>query len=249
MIQIRTFLTSELPYDKLRQLRLSKERMLKEPTKVMDRLQKGNLSPLMRFNYTDKSGKTKTVVFKLQLHRNGDGMVGVRVFPKQKDYQQGDTYHRFQLRRYEEDALKRGEVITKEMMKNGKRGISFIQLDKDTNHLIYTNVKNLVVPNSLNNVELSLEQKKRIRDGKPVELAVGNTKITAGVDLQTIQGFKVIKGDLNEWKQQKEMKWDAANPDKMGFLQTDENRAEYQESLDKKQGRKPISEKKSKMKL
>ena len=247
MIQNRSFLTSELPYRKLKKLGISEEKMLTGPPRTMERLLKGHLSPLMKLSYTNKKGEAKIIFLKLQLERMADGKVDLKVYPRKKDIREGNTYKSFHLTKSEEEALKRGEVVTKKVMSKGKHSINFIQLDRETNHLLYTKTKNLVVPNSLNDIELSLDQKRRIKEGKPVELSIGETKITAGVDLQNIQGFKVMKGDLNEWKHQKELKWDAANPDKMGFLQTDENRAEYQDSLDKQ--RSQNSKKTKSMKL
>ena len=83
------------------------------------------------------------------------------------------------------------------------------------------------------NITLGQNQRQAIREGKPVELEVGDTKVTVGVDLRQNSGFKAIDGDMSEWKRQQEIKWDMANPGAMGYWQTDENRWEYKQVQEK----------------
>ena len=82
-------------------------------------------------------------------------------------------------------------------------------------------------------ITLGQNQRQAIREGKPVELEVGDTKVTVGVDLRQNSGFKAIDGDMSEWKRQQEIKWDMANPGAMGYWQTDANRWEYKQTQEK----------------
>ena len=85
----------------------------------------------------------------------------------------------------------------------------------------------------MKDITLGQNQRQAIREGKPVELEVGDTKVTVGVDLRQNSGFKAIDGDMSEWKRQQEIKWDMANPGQMGYWQTDENRWEYKQVQEK----------------
>jgi hypothetical protein len=77
--------------------------------------------------------------------------------------------------------------------------------------------------------------KQRMRDGLPVEVEVGDTKVTVGVDLNDPTGFRVLKGDLNEWQQKKLVEWDRITPGATGYWQTSENGWEYMKTLQEDQ--------------
>jgi hypothetical protein len=78
-------------------------------------------------------------------------------------------------------------------------------------------------------IELGTSQKEAAREGKLVELNVGNEKVTVGVDLHEPQGFKIVNGDMDEWKRQTAIRYDIDHPEVMGYVQTDRNRWEYQQ--------------------
>ena len=98
------------------------------------------------------------------------------------------------------------------------------------------------------NITLGQNQRQAIREGKPVELEVGDTKVTVSVDLRQNSGFKSIDGDMGEWKRQQEIKWDMANPGQMGYWQTDENRWEYKQVQEKYKMPEPKKEEKKTVK-
>ena len=85
----------------------------------------------------------------------------------------------------------------------------------------------------INDIELGTNQKQAAVEGKPVELAVGDQKVTVGVDLKEPQGFKVVSGDMKEWERQMKIKYDHEHEGFMGYVMTDENRWEYQKVVDK----------------
>jgi hypothetical protein len=82
-------------------------------------------------------------------------------------------------------------------------------------------------------ITLGQNQRQAIREGKPVELEIGDTKVTVGVELSQNSGFKAIEGDLQEWKRKQQIAWDIATPGAMGYWQTEENRWEYKQTLEK----------------
>ena len=57
--------------------------------------------------------------------------------------------------------------------------------------------------------------------------------MTVGVDLREPQGFKVVNGDMQEWERQMKIRYDNEHEGFMGYVQTDENRWEYQKVVDR----------------
>lgn len=85
----------------------------------------------------------------------------------------------------------------------------------------------------VNDIELGMQQKQQVREGKPVELSVGGEKVSVGVDLKEPRGFKVIQGDLKEWERQRQLRYDALHPEYLGLVMTDKNRWEYRKVVDR----------------
>jgi len=80
----------------------------------------------------------------------------------------------------------------------------------------------------VNDIELGMQQKQQVREGKPVELNVGGEKVSVGIDLKEQQGFRLIKGDMKEWERQQKLRYDEIHPEYLGLVMTDKNRWEYQ---------------------
>ena len=77
--------------------------------------------------------------------------------------------------------------------------------------------------------------------GKPVELNVGGEKVSVGIDLKELQGFKLIKGDMKEWERQQKLRYDEIHPEYLGLVMTDKNRWEYQKVVDRQSVERAIS--------
>lgn len=125
--------------------------------------------------------------------------------------------------------IKKGNVLTVKTDTN----TLYLQADPVTNNILSITSKELHLEEKMKSVEkildieLGREQKQSILDGKPVTLEIGGEKSTIGVDIMSPNAFKMLKGDLNEWKRQQEINYDIAHPEFMGLVQTDENRWEY----------------------
>jgi len=87
-------------------------------------------------------------------------------------------------------------------------------LDKETNSLMHRDVASVSIESELmtrdkvKDIELGANQKEALQEGKPVELSLGDTKVTVGVDLREPQGFKVVNGDMKEWERLQQMRYD-----------------------------------------
>ncbi len=139
------------------------------------------------------------------------------------------------------DRLRKGAVLRKEFAEGDNRKMRFVQLDKETNSLMTRDLasvkyeEKLAEVDKIKDIGLGLGQKEAVANGKPVELEVGDQKVTVGVDLREPQGFKVVNGDMEEWKRQEAIRYDDANEGFIGYVQTDENRWEYKQVVDKLQ--------------
>ena len=114
-----------------------------------------------------------------------------------------------------------------------------MQLDPETKSVIHRRVTDVQLEQKLkdmekvNDIELGMQQKQQVREGKPIELNVGGEKVSVGVDLKAPQGFKVIQGDMKEWERQQKLRYDEQHPEYLGLVMTDKNRWEYQQVVDK----------------
>ena len=232
MISKYSFLEEEIPYEKLEKLGISRDAFLSMPKNLVDPIINGRVSPIIEARIKAKNGKTIAIPMKIQLSRDDDGSVKLLTYQRTKEIQNDYCLTPRELNR-----VKNGEVIRKELEENGIRKMKFIQLDKETNALIPRSVAHVRIAEKLkdmekiNHIKLGANQKQQAQEGKPIELNVGDQKVVVGVDLREQQGFKVVNGDMDEWNRQMKIKYDLEHDDYMGYVQTDENRWEYQKCV------------------
>lgn len=228
MISRNVFLPEELPYSKLEQIGITQKDMLNLPPQVVEPLLSGRVTPLIMGELVTSTGEKYRVPLKLQLTRNEAKQVNVLAYPMRKE-----ILNDLNLSRTDLERLKEGEVIRKEVSEYGKRTQRYYQLDNDTKSIMQKSAIHLRLSDrikdieKIGNIELGLEQKKAIHDGKPVELSVGDSKVTVGVNLKEPTGFKNLQGDMELWKQRQAEEYDRLNPGFVGFVKTEENRWEY----------------------
>jgi Protein of unknown function (DUF3945) len=83
--------------------------------------------------------------------------------------------------------LQAGEIVQSKI----KDESYLMQLDKQTNQVLSIQQSKLIVPDFINDVQLSLDQKNALRQGQPIELKKGDTNLTVKLDLNQRSGFKV----------------------------------------------------------
>lgn len=228
------FQPEELPYEKLALLGISEEKLRSMPRELTVTLLEGRITPLFVANVTAEDGKVIALPLKAQMIRDEEGKILLMTYPVRKD-----IANDIQLNDSELNRVKDGEVIRKEMKEDGERKVKFVQMDRETHSLMYRNVGSIPVDERLQDIEkvkdieLGANQKQAIKDGKPVELTLDDTKVTVGIDLREPQGFKIVNGDLKEWERQLHIRYDNAHEDFMGYVMTDENRWEYQKVVER----------------
>lgn len=216
----------ELPYAELAKLGLSQEMVQALPPEVLDRLKAGELTPLV-FLHFNNGNHTYTVPTKLQWVRQGNSDAYLLTYPVRSQPLESKLFTP-----EEADRLSRGDIISKKIPEIDKNLSYLIQLDPETNHYLCENKarvlqKNLADVEKINHIQLGTEQKKQIREGKPVELDVGGEKMVMDVDLREPKNFKVFNGAFDKYESERLKKYDEEHPEVMGYVQTDKNRWEF----------------------
>ena len=222
----------EIPFEKFEKLGISKQDFLAMPKELADTVVNGRVTPLMNTRIHAENGKVIEMHMKLQLTRDDNGNVLLQTYPMRKQIDNAYNLTDRELKKVEE-----GNVIKKEVTEDGEKKVKFIQLDQETKSLISRNVATVKLANKLrdmekiNDIELGANQKQAAQEGKPLELNVGDQKVTVGVDLREPQGFKIVNGDMKEWE------YDEEHEGFMGYVQTDENRWEYRQVVERLSGK------------
>lgn len=229
------FLEREIQYEKLEKIGIDRKSFLSMPKELLEPLLSGKMSPLIKATFKAENGKTVSLPLKLQFVRDKSGNVRIMTFPVRKEIPMKDIkFNDIELKR-----LKEGEVIKKDMIENGSRKQQFIQLDPETKSLMIRSVAairfrdKILDLERINDIQLGRNQKQAAIEGKPIELTIGDRTVTVGVDLREPQGFKIVQGDMNEWKRQQSIKYDLEHEGFMGYVQTEQNRWEYQRVVDR----------------
>jgi hypothetical protein len=238
MIAKDKFLMDEIPFEKFEKLGISKQDFLAMPKELADTVVNGRVTPLMNTRIHAENGKVIEMHMKLQLTRDDNGNVLLQTYPMRKQIDNAYNLTDRELKKVEE-----GNVIKKEVTEDGEKKVKFIQLDQETKSLISRNVATVKLANKLrdmekiNDIELGANQKQAAQEGKPLELNVGDQKVTVGVDLREPQGFKIVNGDMKEWERQMKIKYDEEHEGFMGYVQTDANRWEYRQVVERLSGK------------
>ena len=228
----------EIPFEKFEKLGISKQDFLAMPKELADTVVNGRVTPLMNTRIHAENGKVIEMHMKLQLTRDDNGNVLLQTYPMRKQIDNAYNLTDRELKKVEE-----GNVIKKEVTEDGEKKVKFIQLDQETKSLISRNVATVKLANKLrdmekiNDIELGANQKQAAQEGKPLELNVGDQKVTVGVDLREPQGFKIVNGDMKEWERQMKIKYDEEHEGFRGYVQTDENRWEYCQVVERLSGK------------
>lgn len=227
-----------LPYEKLALLGIDRKKADSLPQEVKEKLASGEVTPLMKVSISAKNGEVITLPLKLQMTLDKNGNPALMAYPVRAVL---ETERNKELRLTDQEAerLRNGEVIQKAVDVNGEKTQQYLQLDPETKSVIHRKVTEVRLEQKLkdmekiNDVELGTQQKQQVREGKPIELNVGGEKVSVGVDLKEPQGFRMIKGDLKEWERQQKIRYDELHPEFVGLVQTDKNRWEYQQVVDR----------------
>ena len=232
-----------LPYEKLAILGIDRKKADSLPMEVKEKLMAGEVTPIMQVSINARNGSIITMPMKLQMTTDKNGAPALIAYPVRAELDR-ERNKVLNLTQQEAERLARGEVIQNV---NGEKTQQYLQLDPETKSVIHRRVTDIKLEQRLkdmekvNDIELGMQQKQQVREGKPVELNVGGEKVSVGIDLKEQQGFKLIKGDMKEWERQQKLRYDEIHPEYLGLVMTDKNRWEYQKVVDRQSVERAIS--------
>lgn len=226
-------INESLPMKYLERIGISKKMAESLPLNFRKALVEGDMTPLIEAKIPMKNGETLYMPMKLQLVKDAGGNTMMIVFPISKKLNL-ENNNLNSLSPESKSRLLQGEVVVAELEIKGQKVRSYVQIDHETNSVVHRPVSEVDLSclsafEKVNDIELGSEQKQRIVEGKPLELNVGSEKVTVGVDLREPQGFKKLKGDMDEWNRKQQIQYDEAHPEFVGLVMTDKNRWEYQQ--------------------
>lgn len=204
----KRFSRQEYPIDILAEFGLTEEMIYDLPDFVHEAIERGGKSPLLPISVEQPFGVTRGYA-KFSLVETEEG-IDVVFYPKLTKANL-DTFSEEQ-----KTALLAGKVIvadvddsyiTQEGVEDTQRIKAFVQLDKDTNGVIYA--PTLPIGRNLNAVgneyDLTGEDLQRFWDGELVTVREanddgGDEPVTIGVDLSTDTGVIVVPGTVEQWE-------------------------------------------------
>ena len=177
--------TEPVPFDKFAKIGIYPKDLMRMPKDLRDAILSGELSPLMRVNVPVGDNSAVSIPMKIQLVHDKDGRLQLLTYQTHRELD-----NNLKLNDTELERVRKGDVIQKEFQEDGKRKMRYVQLDKETNALMYRDVATVNFEEKLQEVDkikdigLGIGQKEALVSGKPVELEVGDQKVTVGFDLR-----------------------------------------------------------------
>ena len=138
MISKTTFLEKEIPYFDFLKLGKSQRDVLNMPKPMLEKLMKGELTPIMELRPKGRGGTEVPLLAKVQIVRDAKGNPSLRIFPVAPK-----IINSMHLNQDEVNALKEGKTILHEQRTNEQRKLVYVALDAETNHLITADAKRL----------------------------------------------------------------------------------------------------------
>lgn len=176
----------ELPFKQFERIGLDKEAVLNLPKTDLKKLLSGNKTDIVTLKI-DQKGIPIKLDAKLSLSRNNDDTISLNVHPYRKEID-----NKFKLDNPQLDKLKQGEIIEiNSKAKNGEMKVHLVQLDKSINELVSVVKDKLKLPEKINDIKLSPEQKEQIASGKEVTIKGGNKELKVQLNLNDPSGIKI----------------------------------------------------------
>lgn len=187
--------SNEVPYGTLEQFGLTQEMIEDLPENILEDILNGFRSPLLPVITKDDRGSIVKARARFLLFRNDDGDLDIIFYPRmlrcELDNYTGD----------EQALLHEGKVIISHAPDDADLKC-FVQIDPDTNQVIYVPTpvigKNLAT--LINHFRVTADDIRLIQNGDAVTFYVGEEPVTAGIDLRSRKGFRIVSGTERDWK-------------------------------------------------
>lgn len=161
----------------------------------MHKLLSGQRTDLIKLQL-EKNGVEKQIEGVFSLKRNADNTVSLLVLKKE-----AEISTKYKLSDTEKRLLNKNEII--KVTIGGEAYLS--QLDVQTNQVLRIKESKMIIPDFIQNVQLSLDQKRLLRDGQSILLKTNARALTVKLNLNEKTGF-AMKSDEIKLHQQREEK-------------------------------------------
>lgn len=194
----------EVPYETLAKFGLTREMIEDLPMHVLEDIGQGRRSPVLPIQVEDENENIIKSHTRFAFVRMEDGTVDVVFYP---------VLNQAPLEQYDQEQQKQllaGKAILADMVMDGKQSKAFVQLDAETNQVIYAPTpvigRNLQV--LAGEMHLSPAEVKVIQNGEPLTFVMEEEPVTVGIDLNDSTGIRLCQGDDQKWKEQTKREWD-----------------------------------------
>jgi hypothetical protein len=179
------FSPEELPYSQFKKLGMDKETVLNLPKSDLQKLLRGDKTDIMDLKLNDNFRIPSEV--KLSLIRESDNTVKLLVHPYRKE-----ILNEFSLDKEQMEKLKNGGIVEGMIKaKNGELKPHIFQLDKELNEIMKVTKDSIRIPDKINDVKLSNEQKEQIASGKSVSIEGKNGTSKVELNLNDSKGIRI----------------------------------------------------------
>lgn len=176
----------ELPFKQFEKIGLTKEDVLNLPKKDLKNLLSGYKTGIVPLKI-DKEGLNIKIEGKLSLKRNNDETISLIVHPSRKEID-----NKYNLNQEQINQLKKGEIIEVNLQAKDKEiRPHLVQLDKSINELVSAVKENIKLPEKVNGVQLSNEQKEEIASGKSISLKTDKGEVKVQLNLNDSSGLRI----------------------------------------------------------
>ncbi len=171
---------NEIPYAQFEKLGMSKK-------ETQDKLNADDLERLLNGEKTNlKAINVKTqnlnigIDTKFSLSRNKDNSVALVLHPKRQQIDKSFNFTEGELK-----GLEKGDTILKK--ETATDSAILYQMDKETKEIMQIKQAKIFIPDSIEDIKLSLEQKDKLRNGDAIELQKEDKKLNVKLDLNKPQ--------------------------------------------------------------
>ena len=167
---------------------ITQEDFLRMPAEDHLRLMRGEMTSLMTLKMKNGEGEDTVQRARLGLVQGENG-VELRVYPQTDRIEKGELkLSKRDLQKLEEEGF-----VYAEMRIRGKRNRYFVQVDRETNSLLYAKADDISqnIPMDIVGATLTKEQRDTIRDGQPVTFEANGKKYSIWIDLQFEGGIRL----------------------------------------------------------
>lgn len=231
MLQGILFKEEEIPFKELEEVGITKEEFYNLPIHIINSIMLGRLSPVMLLKM-EVDGTVYNVKGKFAFERKKDSSVCLKIYPVNKKFPYQETFSEEEIQ-----MLKEGRIIKAKILDNGKKVLSYIQLDPEINTLVSVPVNRVFIPSLFDGKKLEEEEVEKIKNGDLLEIEKNGTKSVITIDLLKSDNLLLIEPfSAEEWRKQRSIEWDRITLGATGYWLTSENGWDYQEYIEKSNG-------------